>query len=157
MRWLWSTATLSNRAEPADGLRREADLGHQHDGLSASARRRRSMALQVDLRLAAAGDAVKKEGGESVGIERPGVSWESTVDCSWPSSIGPRAASTASALVSSTAALLIRLFTASTRPAFLKAAIGPVRQLARRQASSTLRGDVERQRAPALRLASGGV
>ena len=58
----WSTATTSpNRAwNRADGLRRERDLGHEHDR-AASGGERRLDRPQVDLGLARAGDAVEQE------------------------------------------------------------------------------------------------
>ena len=61
LRWLWSTATRSNRRRNRRIVcGRQADLGDEHDRLAAP----RDDALdraQVDLGLAAAGDAVEQE------------------------------------------------------------------------------------------------
>ncbi len=48
-----------------DEDRRERDLGHEEDGAAPVARGPRSTSAEVDLGLAAAGDAVEQEGGEA--------------------------------------------------------------------------------------------
>ena len=56
------TATVSPKrsAKRADGLRRQRDLGHEHDR-RAAALERGAHGAQVDLRLAAAGHAVQQQ------------------------------------------------------------------------------------------------
>ena len=53
-------AVAEARREPADGLRRERDLGHEHDR-AAPALERGGAGLEVDLGLAAAGRAVEED------------------------------------------------------------------------------------------------
>ena len=55
-------------AEAAQGLGRQADLRHQHQHLFAGGQHRRH-GLQVDLGLAAAGDAVEQERLEALGVD----------------------------------------------------------------------------------------
>ena len=57
-------------AEPADRLRREADLGHQHNRLAA-ARHHFLDRRQIDLGLAAAGDAMNQERREAARLRSP--------------------------------------------------------------------------------------
>ena len=56
-----ASAVAEAAAQPRQDLVRERDLGHEHERLPALRERRRDRA-QVDLRLAAAGDAVEQEG-----------------------------------------------------------------------------------------------
>ncbi len=55
-------AVAEHGAEPIDGLRREGDLGHEHDRRPAAALDHLAQQLDVDQRLAAAGDAVEQQG-----------------------------------------------------------------------------------------------
>ena len=57
--------------EAADGLRRQPDLGHEHDHAAALRERRRGGA-QVDLGLARAGDAVQQQLLEAARVDRLG-------------------------------------------------------------------------------------
>ena len=164
-------------AKPADRLRRQADLRHQHDRLAAP-RHHLLDGREVDLGLAAARDSVDQERSEAIGrqsrsqgghrrflLARQDQSWKACRDIRPPG----RSISIVSSALSDPAhdrrlprsSQLARLARTSsrrrtecTRPCFRRASTGALAHRARRQTSAIVSGSSARQILRAPRPAS---